>query len=153
LYLEGHHRDFGLRHIGPVERVEAVRADRASLHLLHRLLKQVFDQVAMVQDLFIALLDHDLECLVPVAAAEPMEVEVEELEFVFVLEFVHLSCVLRRDAHFPRRVVAKQIYYLAGPVGVQDALEVEAKGFLRHFSVASQVHFLGQSALFPEHRH
>lgn len=72
----------------------------------------------MLKHVLVDLLNHHLEGLVAITAAEAMEVEVEELELAFMLELVYLAHELGSDAHLTRRVVPEQVDDLARAVSV-----------------------------------
>lgn len=117
------------------------------------LLRQIFDEVAMVKNLLINLLDHDLEGLVAVASAETVEVEVEELDLRLLRELIDLADVFSRDAHLTWCVVSEQVDDLARPVGVQYVLEMKSERLLSHLGIPSQENILSQAALLPEDGH
>ena len=107
----------------------------------------------MVEDVLVDFLNHNLQCLVTVTAAEAMEVEIEELELVLLRELMHLAHELGRDADLPGRIVPKQVDNAAGPVRLHNVFEVGAEGLLRHLGVARKVHLLFEAALLPKDRH
>ena len=150
LELQRHHADLRLSDVRPVQRVQAICANDASLNRLDLLLSQIFDEVAMIENLLVHLLDHHLERLVAVAAAKPVEVKVEELDLGLLGELVHLPNVLSCDAHFTRCVVPEQVDDLAWSVRVKDVLEVQSEGLLGHFGVSSEENVLSQAPLLPE---
>jgi len=90
----------------------------------------------------INLLDHDFEGLITITATESVEIEVQELDFIFLRVLISLSDKLCRDSYLTSRVISQQIDDMNWAIGINNVLEMYSKGLFRHLCVPSQVHFL-----------
>jgi len=151
LDLKCYHRDLGLCNIRAIERVETICAENSSLHLFYRLLRQIFHEIAVIENLLVDFLDHHFECLVTVTATETMEVKVKELKLVLLFILMDVSDVLCCNAHLSGRVVAQQVDDVARSIGVHNVIEMQCERLFGHLSVSRQVYFLGKTPLLPEH--
>ena len=104
----------------------------------------------MLEYLLVALLDHNLQSLIPFTSAEAMEIEIQKLKLVLHLELVNLPDILRSNSYFTRSIVPEQINDIAGAIVVQDCFEMLTERFLSHFWIPGQVNLLSQASLFPE---